>query len=178
MGHEPADPLGHVGPEAAPRPPLGPYARGDSRDEHRAQREGGRIRRERQRHAGREQECADRRCDQLVGEQEGALHPRVGDAQVLARYQTGEQGAACRVGERLRRAQEEQHEEDQRDVDGAADDRRDEREQYDGARKVHDDDHPPSIETVGGHAAYDTEQQHREVLAQQRHRHQEGVACL
>ena len=44
--------------------------------------------------------------------------------------------------------------------------------------EVHDDDDPPTIEAVGGRATQDAEQQHRQVLAQQRHRHEERIARL
>ena len=48
-----------------------------------------------------------------------ALHPGVGDAEVLARDEAREERAAGRVGERLRGAEDEQRDEHDGDVDGA-----------------------------------------------------------
>ena len=107
---EPADALDHVRSQAATRSRRS-VARGcvTTREiEERAEREAGGVRRERQRHADREQERADRRRHQLVREQERALHPGVGDAEVLAGHEARHQRAAGRVGERLGRPEDEQ----------------------------------------------------------------------
>ena len=75
--------------EAAPLARRPARARDDARDEHRPERERGGVGRERQRHPDGEQEGADGRRDELVGEQERALHAGVGDAEVLAGTRPG-----------------------------------------------------------------------------------------
>ena len=47
-----------------------------------------------------------------------------------------------------------------------------------GATEVDDDDHPPSVEAVGGGASKDAEDQGREVLAEDRQRDEERIARL
>ena len=60
----------------------------------------------------------------------------------------------------------------------AGHDRGDQDDQSEGADEVDDDDHPASVEAVRGGAAKDTEQEGREVSAQDRHRDEERVARL
>ena len=127
---------------------------------------------------GRFPRRADRWRHQLVHDHECALHPGVRNAQVLTTHETGDEGAAGRVREGLRGAEDEQCDQHHGDGDGPADDRGHEHRQHERATQVHRDDHSPSIESVGRHSAHDPEQQRRQVLAQQRHRHQEGVARL
>src|SRR3989304_2960326 len=59
----------------------------------------------------------ERGRQQVVRQQEGALHPGVRDAEVLAGHETRDERAAGRVGERLRRAEDEEGDEDDGDVD-------------------------------------------------------------
>ena len=138
--------------------------------------EADRVRRERDRRAGGEQERADRRGDELVRQQEGALLPRVRDAEVLAGDHARQERAAGRVGEGLGRAEDEQRDEDDADADGPADDRGDEDDQRGGPPKVGHDDHPATVQAICRGAAKDAEEQDREVLAQDRQRHQERIA--
>ena len=107
--------------------------------------EADRVRRERQRDAGSEQECADGRPNELVHQDVAALHPGVRDAQIVLRDEAGHERAAGAVGERLRRAEHEQRGEDDRDVDAGADDRPDEDEEHRGPGEVRPDDHPLPI---------------------------------
>ena len=67
-------------------PRLAPPARDDARHEQRTERRNTTaFVGERERHPGGEQERADRRRNQLIRQQERALHPGVGEHQVLAR---------------------------------------------------------------------------------------------
>ena len=61
MGHEPAEPFDHLRTNTRSLGLELSHAGDDSRDEHRAEREAGGVRCERQRHADREQERTDRR---------------------------------------------------------------------------------------------------------------------
>ena len=108
---------------------------------------------------GREQEGADRWRHQLVRQEEGALHPGVREAEVLAGHEVRQERAARRVGERLGRAEDEQRDEDHGDADGAADDRGDEDDQSGRATEVHHDDHPAPVEPVRERATEDAEEQ-------------------
>ena len=126
-----------------------------------------------------EQEGADRRRDQLVGEQERALHPGVGDPEVLAlRRGPGSSvllAASANVSAVPR-------------TNSATRTRAmltvpltivaTSTDQDDGAAEVHHDDHPPPVEPVGRRAAQDAEQQDRQVFAEQRHRDEERIARL
>ncbi len=176
MPDEPAEPLEHLRAHARPVGPDRPDVGDDARDEQRPQREAGRVRRERDGRANREQERADGRQEQLVRQDERALHPGVGDAEVLAGDETRDQRAARGVGERLRRAEDEQGEQHEGDIHGPASDRSDECHEHERATKVHHDDHSLPVESVGGHAADDAEHEHRQVLAQQGHRDEERGA--
>ncbi len=75
----------------------------------------------------------------------------------------------------LRRAEDEQGEQHEGDIHGPANDRCDECHEHERATKIHHDDHSLPVESVGGHAADDAEHEHRQVLAQQGHRHEERV---
>ena len=109
MREEPADPLGHLGPQARPLARRSSVVLVTTRDTSTApSTKQTAFVANGMRHAGREQERADRRRNELVGQQERALHPGVGDAQVLARDEARQERAAGRVGERLGRAEDEQ----------------------------------------------------------------------
>ncbi len=129
MREQPADPLGHLGPQARPLAQLGLVlvttreTRSAPSTKHTAFVANGSAM------PDGEQEGADRRGDQLVRQQEGALHPGVGEAEVLARHEARQERAARRVGERLRGAEDEQRDEHDGDADRPADDRRDEDDQ-------------------------------------------------
>ena len=153
-------------------------ARDDARHEQRTEHETHGIRGERKRHPGGEQERADRRRNQLIGQQERALHPGVGEHQVLPGHETRQQRAAGRVGERLRGPEDEERDQDDSDAHGPADDRRDEDDQRERAAEVDDDDHAAPVEAVRSGAAEDAEDQGREVLTEDRHRDEERVARL
>ena len=172
---EPADPFPHLGAQARPLAQLVRRARHDARHEDRPEHEADGVRRERDGRAGSEQERADRRRNELVGQQEGTLHPGIADAEVLARDHPRQERAAGGVGERLGRAEDEQRDEDDADGDRTADDRDDEDDQRGGPPEIGHDDHPPTIEAICRCAAEDTEQQDREVLAQHRQRHEEWI---
>ena len=74
---------------------------------------------------GREQGGADRRPDQLVGDDEAGHDPGVGDAEVAACSTTiGSQRAGRGVGERLRGAEQEHDGQHDRDVHAVGDDAR------------------------------------------------------
>ena len=176
--HEPADALDHLRAQAAPLPRSLPGPRHHPRHQHRAEGETCGVRREWQEHADGEQERADRRGQELVGEDERALHPGVRDAQVLAGDETRYQRAARGVREVLRRPEDEQDDQDDRDVDGTRDDHRHQSSQDDRATDVHHDDHPLAVEPVRQGPAEDAEEQGRQVFAQQRHGDQEWIERL
>ena len=178
MCHEPADAFGHLGAQAAPLLGPVPRARDDARDEHRPQGETGGVRRERQGHAGGEQEGADRGRQQLIRKEERTLHPRARDAEVLAGHETRDKRAAGRVGEGLCGPKDEQDNKHHGDVDRAGDDDGDQCAQHQGASHVHHDDHPPSIKPVCRRSAQHAEQQDRKVLAEECHRDKERIARL
>ena len=144
-----------------------------------AEREAGRVRGERQRHADDEQGRADRRRDELVGEQDAARQARVRDAQVLAPDEPRQEAAAADVGERLRGPEQEQRDEDRAPMFTvpvtivAARSAR-----TSGARQVDDDDDPDPVDPVGDDARREPEQQHRDVLGEERHRDEQRVARL
>jgi hypothetical protein len=123
---EPADALDHLPDDPALPPRRLARARHDPRDEDRTQRKTGRVHRERQRHADGEQECADGRRQELVRQEEGALHPGIGDPEVRSRHEARNEGAARRVREHFGGAQREEREKDDGDADSAGEDRRDE----------------------------------------------------
>ena len=127
---------------------------------------------------GREQEGADGWRHQLVRQEERTLHPGIRESEVLAAHEIRQERAARRVSERLRRGEDEQRDEDHGDADGAADDRGDEDDQSRRPTEVHHDDHPAPVEPVRERATEDTEEQGREVSAQDRHRDEERIARL
>ncbi len=157
---------------------IGLRARDDARHEHRTEHEADGVGGEGQCHAGHEQEGPDRWTDHLVGEEEGALHPGVSNAEILPVHETGHEGAARRVGERLRRAEDEQRPDDDGDADRPADDREDEDDQGDGPAEIDRDHQSAPVEPVRGRAAQDAEQEDRELPAQHGQGHEERIAGL
>ena len=178
MREEPADPFPHLDAETRALPYLVPGAGDDARDEQSAERETDRVRRERQGHARGEQEGSDRRADELVRQQEAALHPGVGDAEVLAGHHPGQERAARRVREGLRRPKDEQRDQHDCDAHRTGDDRGDEDDECQGATEIDHDDHEAPVEAVSGGPTKDAEEQHGEVFAQDRQRDEERVARL
>jgi len=112
----------------------------------------------------------------LVREQLGSLDAGIGDAQVPAGDEAGEQRARGRVGERLPRAEHEQGDQHERDADCPARDHHDERNQHERPAQVDEYDHSPAVEPVCRDPADHAEQEDRQVLAQERHRDKERVA--
>ena len=159
MGHEPADPLGHLGSQAGPRPDFAFRARDDPRDEECTEGEGRRVRRERKGHARCEQERTDRRGHELVGQQESALESRIGDPEVVAGNEARKQRARGGIGEGLGRAEDEERCKHHANVHGAADDRRDQCDQDDRPTQVRDDHEPPAVDAVRDDTAEHPEQE-------------------
>src|SRR4026209_2439089 len=67
--------------------------------------------------AGGEQQGADGRADELVGDEEAALHAGVCDPEVRRPDDRGQQGRGGEVGKGLGRAKDEHRDEYERDVD-------------------------------------------------------------
>lgn len=127
--------------------PLG--SEHDAGDEHGAQRVARGVGRERQRHARREQERADRRARELVEQQEGALEPRVGEAEVPALNESRQHARLAHVREHLGRAEHEQAREHDRDRHRVRGDGGREDGQHERPPRVRERDDPPPVEAVG-----------------------------
>ena len=179
MCDQPADALGDLGPEAAPLPdPLGGEVgdiRHDAGHQDSAQGEAGGSGGERQGHPHAEEEGTDRWTQQQVAEQERAADARVGDPEVHPWHDARHEAAAAHVGEDLRRPEDEQRQQDDGDADRPADDGRGEDRQHGCTREVDPGDDPTPVEPVGNRACRQAEQQVRELLGEQRHRHQQRV---
>ena len=119
-----------------------------------------------------EQGRTDRRPGQLVERDEPGLEPRLADAEVALVHEHRHQRPGRGVDEHLGRADQEQGSQHHSDVDDAGEDRRAERDQYDGAEQVGDDDEAEPVDAVGDRAGVETEQQPRQLLEQHRHRDQ------
>ena len=82
------------------------------------------------------------------------------------------------VGERLGDSEEEHRDQHDDDVDPPGPDRDRQTGQHRRPQQVDDDHDPPAVETVGDGAGVQAEQEERQPLQQQRHRHQLWVAGL
>lgn len=116
--------------------------------------------------------------DQLVEQDECALHARIGNAQVRALDDAGQHRAAGRIGEGLGRAQNKQSDQHEHDADVTADYRESKNAQDQRPKQVGDDHHSTTLDTVGDNARHEAEQQRRQVGHQQRKRDEQRVARL
>ena len=173
-------PVCHLGPEAAAF--ANSFSgevrnvRRDASDQDCAEREAGRVGSERQRNSDREQEGPDRWAQQLVGEQERAGQASVGDPEVLAWHEARDEAVAADIGEDLGRPEDEECQQDDGDADGAADHQCGEDREDRRPNQVHRGDDSASIVAVRNRSGGQAEQQVRELLGEERHRDEEGVA--
>ena len=172
MSHEPADALGHLGPEAATRcHALGGEVHDIRRDachQHRTERETRGVGGEGQGHPHGEQKGADRRPYQLVAEKEGTRQASVGDPEIHPRDDPRHEAAAGHVGEDLGRPEDEQGQQHDGDADRATEDRRGEHGKDGCSSQVHTDHDAPPIEAIRDRAGRQPEQQPWELLGEHR----------
>jgi hypothetical protein len=111
----------------------------------------------------------------LVRQQERTGQPGVGDPEVLARNDARHEAVAADVRKDLGRAEHEQRDQDDRDADGLADDRRGEDHEDRCPDQVDGSHDAPSVEPVGDGTGRDPEEEVRQLLGKQGERDQQRV---
>ena len=127
---------------------------------------------------GREQQRAQSRPGQLVEPDEAELQAGVADAEVVPVHEHRQQGAGGRVGEDLRRAEQEHRDEHHGDVHRTGDDGDAQQREHHRAQTVAQRDHESAVDAVGDGAGVEAENQPGEPLEQHRRGDPDGVVGL
>jgi hypothetical protein len=137
---------------------------GDACDEHDGQCHADDLGDERPERSHREQERAQRRTGELVRHQIAGLKSGVAETEIRGTHEHGQQRAAGRVGEHLRRSVQERGHQHDPHAHGAGHEEHDQAGDDEGAQGVRDDDEPAAVVMVGHRPREQAEEQPWQVL--------------